>query len=62
MKKSNASKKMPTVCKGMDYVGPVIATHGAGPRENIFVVTNDVHARNTNNGFSRAADGKFYCH
>ena len=53
---------MPYVCKGMDYVGPVIATHGAGPRENIFVVTNDVHTRHTNNGFSRAADGKFYCH
>ena len=53
MKKSNAAKKMPYVCQGMEYKGPVIATHGSGPRENIFVVTNEHHSRHTNNGFSR---------
>ena len=58
----NQPKKMPAVCQGMEYKGPVIITHLAAERENIFVVTNDVHSRHTNNGFSRADVGKFYCH
>ena len=61
-KLKNQPKKMPYVCQGMEYTGPVIATHGAGPRENIYVVTNDTHSRHTNNGYSRPADGKFYAH
>ena len=59
----NQPKAMPKVCQGMEYTGPVIITHQANrERDNIYVVTNEVHSRHTNNGFSRAADGKFYCH
>ena len=42
--------------------GPVIATHKAGPRKNIFVVNNDEHSRETNNGYARAPNGMFYSH
>ena len=58
----NQPKKMPYVCQGMEYKGPKIITHNVAERENIFVVTNEVHSKHTNNGFSRPADGKFYCH
>ena len=57
------SKKMPKVCKGMPYEGPVVATHGTGGNHgNNFVVTNETHTRSTNNGFARSDGGSFYCH
>ena len=62
MSKKTAKKKEVKSCDGMDYTPPVIITHTTDPRSNIYVVTNEVHARSTNNGFSRPAGGQFYCH
>ena len=61
MSKKTAKKEVKS-CEGMDYTPPVIITHTTDPRSNIYVVTNEVHARSTNNGFSRPAGGQFYCH
>ena len=59
---NNQPKKMPKVCQGMEYTGPKIITHAVAERDNIFVVTNELHSRHTNNGYSRPQDGKFFCH
>ena len=63
---TNFSKKqmsgMPTVCQGMEYVGPVIATHKIGKSGNNCVVTNDTHTKSTNNGYSRGDSGRFFSH
>ena len=48
--------------KAVRYQGPTVATHGAGPRENHYVITNDAHTKSTNNGFKRNDKGGFFCH
>ncbi len=54
---------MPKVCKGMDYTPPVHASHLAGARhDNNFVITNNAHVKQTNNGYKRSDGGAFYCH
>lgn len=53
---------MPKVCQGMEYSGPVIATHKAEKNGNNCVITNDTHAKATNNGYSRGDSGRFFCH
>ena len=54
---------MPKVCKGMDYTPPVVAKHPIGARhENNFVITNNAHVKQTNNGYKRSDGGAFYCH
>ena len=59
LKKAN----MPTVAHGMAYTPPVIATHPRGPKhENIFLISNETHSRETNNGYNRTAAGGFFCH
>ena len=55
-------KGMPTVCQGMEYRGPVVATHSAGKSNNNCVITNDTHAKATNNGFARGDCGRFFSH
>ncbi len=54
---------MPKVCAGMEYTPPVHATHHRGPRhDNMLVVTNNAHVKQTNNGYKRSDGGAFYCH
>lgn len=54
---------MPKVCQGMDYTPPTVAKHSAGPKhENTFVITNNAHVKQTNNGYKRCEGGAFYCH
>lgn len=54
---------MPKVCQGMSYTPPTVASHKAGPKhENAFVVSNDAHCKQTNNGFKRGESGGFYAH
>ncbi len=54
---------MPKICKGMDYTPPVHATHKPGPRhDNMLVVANNAHVKQTNNGYKRSDGGAFYCH
>lgn len=54
---------MPKVCQGMDYTPPTVAKHNAGPKhENTFVITNNAHVKQTNNGYKRCEGGAFYCH
>ena len=53
---------MPKVCQGMPYSGPKIVTHQAEKNGNNCVITNDTHNKNTNNGFSRGDQGRFYMH
>ena len=46
-----------------EYKAPVIQNRVENKRNNCFVVTNDSHSRQTNNGYSRRdKDGGFYCH
>ena len=59
---NNQDKKLPKVCQGMEYTGPTIARHNVVQRVHNFVVTNDAHAKATNNGFKRLEDGRFYNH
>lgn len=55
--------RMPKVCQGMSYTPPTVASHKAGPKhENAFVVSNDAHCKQTNNGFKRGESGGFYAH
>ena len=56
------STAMPKVCQGMPYTGPVIITHKVEKSGNNCVITNDTHSKSTNNGFSRGAEGRFFCH
>ena len=43
--------------------GPVIQGRIDNVRNNCFVVTNDTHSRQTNNGFKRLeGDGRFFAH
>jgi len=63
---SNLQRKqksgMPAVCQGMEYSGPVIATHKSEKNGNNCVITNNTHAKSTNNGFSRGELGRFFSH
>ena len=58
---TNQNAAMPKLTNAMEYRGPTVATHGPGRAPN-FVVTNEHHSKATNNGFSRGAEGRFYCH
>ena len=54
---------MPKVQKGKDYSPPVVTTHPSGAKhENAYVIINDAHTKQTNNGFKRGDSGGFYCH
>ena len=58
---TNQNQKMPK-CTGGTYKGPVIATHMPEKTGNNCVITNDTHAKATNNGFARGDAGRFFCH
>ena len=57
---SYMQKRAPVICQGMEYKGPVIATHKAEKMVNNCVITNDTHAKSTNNGYSRGDCGRFF--
>ena len=58
------ANSMPKVCKGMDYTPPTVSTLKVEARhENAFVITNDAHTKQTNNGYKRGEyGGHFFCH
>lgn len=58
----NQDKKLPKVCQGMQYTGPVIATHNVAQRITNVVITNDAHNKATNPGFKRLEDGRIFNH
>lgn len=58
----NQNKAMPKICQGMPYVGPKIVTHIPEKTGNNCVITNETHNKNTNNGFSRGDQGRFFMH
>ena len=47
--------------KSVQHMGPHMAS-AAKDKQMIFVVTNDAHNANTNNGFTRKPNGGFYYH
>ena len=56
-----ATQALPPVPKS--YAAPTINNGSEGFKNIMIVVTNDAHARSTNNGYSRrTGDGGFYCH
>lgn len=57
-------KNLPKVCQGMEYTPPVVAKHpGQAGHPNTFVITNNAHSKQTNNGYKRGEyGGHFFCH
>lgn len=53
-----SSDDLPRVPKSYPEMKQTIAVAG----KRTFVASNDSHARNSNNGYSRGTGGAFYCH
>ena len=54
---------MPKVVTHSTYAAPDKLRHKIEMRhENAFVITNNEHSKQTNNGYSRGTAGAFYCH
>ena len=54
---------MPKVDKNGKYEAPKQLKHKIEMRhENMFVITNNEHSKQTNNGYKRGVTGAFFCH